>query len=671
MVDLLTAWGVTSAAGLIFKPILEDLYKELKELAKGATEDWVKDFFKERLSDGSSVAYQRLLSPFRREPLDIAAGKAIKGFLEIVQDCLDDANLDNNAIAEYSQSIKQLLKEKSVRKVLGSPFQEDCPYLDTKTLKETWEQLNLLTLPDDFNWDRLAKKYLKKVKAIYQESESLKEIFTIELQQQATDSLIELAGITSDFNLVKYQETIREKYGNLKLESIDSGGYIYDKQLKIYQIFIPQNVKECQEYLPQVYELPKDLQRKLKEQGELDREISQEELERYKRAYTSQQIRSVLEVIQENEYKYLVILGDPGSGKSTLLQYLAVEWAKLPPKDLPSHPTTLLIELRSYIQDFTDKRCNNFLEFIHKGSSWVCHLNQHELDKRLKQGEVRVLFDGLDEVFDPQQRANVITQIHNFTQTYPQVKVIVTSRIIGYKPQQLKDAEFHHFMLQDLEPEQIEDFLQKWHDLTYEEATESQKKQDRKQRITKAIRESQAIQQLAANPLLLTMMAILNRNQDLPRDRAKLYERSSELLLYQWDVEGKLLEDPELKSVDIDYQDKQAMLRDVAHFMQGTETGLAGNLISQKDLETLLIKYLKKIDVTPARKVARLMIEQLRTRNFILCDIGSNYYAFVHRTFLEYFCAWSYIWQLEAQTLSIKQIKTEVFGNHWQDESWH
>ncbi len=113
------------------------------------------------------------------------------------------------------------------------------------------------------------------------------------------------------------------------------------------------------------------------------------------------------------------------------------------------------------------------------------------------------------------------------------------------------------------------------------------------------------------------------------------------------------------------------MLRDVAYFMQATEKGLAGNLISNRDLETVLIDYLKTIDVSPARKVARLMIDQLRTRNFILCDIGSNYYAFVHRTFLEYFCAWSYIWQLEAQTLSIENIKTEVFGNHWQDESWH
>ncbi len=355
MIDLLTAWGVTSAAGLIFKPILQDLYKELKDLAKDATQDWVKDFFKERLSDGSLAGYERLLSRIHREPLDIAAGKAIKGFLEIFQDCLDDADLDNDAIAEYTDPIKLLLKEKSVRSVLGSPFQEECSYLDTKTIKETWERLDLRALPDNFNWNRLSKKYLKKVKAIYLESDELKEILTIELRVEATDSLKELRGIKTDFDLVKYQETILEKYGNLKLESLDSSGYIYDKELKIYQIFIPQNVKECQEYLPQVYELPKDLQRKLKEEGEVEREITQEDLERYKRAYTSQQIRSVLEVIADDKYKYLVILGDPGSGKSTLLQYLAVEWAKLPPKDLPSHPITLLIELRAYIQDFAQK----------------------------------------------------------------------------------------------------------------------------------------------------------------------------------------------------------------------------------------------------------------------------------------------------------------------------
>ena len=66
------------------------------------------------------------------------------------------------------------------------------------------------------------------------------------------------------------------------------------------------------------------------------------------------------------------------------------------------------------------------------------------------------------------------------------------------------------------------------------------------------------------------------------------------------------------------------------------------------------------------------MIKQLRERNFILCFLGADCYAFVHRTFLEYFCAWEFVWQFEKErTLSLEELKTEVFGKHWQDESWH
>jgi predicted NACHT family NTPase len=70
--------------------------------------------------------------------------------------------------------------------------------------------------------------------------------------------------------------------------------------------------------------------------------------------------------------------------------------------------------------------------------------------------------------------------------------------------------------------------------------------------------------------------------------------------------------------------------------------------------------------------VARLIIKQLHTRNFILCDLGGDSYGFVHRTFLEYFCAWEFVWQFkEEQTLTIEQLIHDVFGKHWQDESWH
>ncbi|MEH2161956.1 MAG: hypothetical protein V7K38_13145 [Nostoc sp.] len=50
--------------------------------------------------------------------------------------------------------------------------------------------------------------------------------------------------------------------------------------------------------------------------------------------------------------------------------------------------------------------------------------------------------------------------------------------------------------------------------------------------------------------------------------------------------------------------------------------------------------------------------------------IASN--AFLHRKFLEYFCASEIVRQFEKErSISIEDLKTEVFGKHWQDETWH
>jgi predicted NACHT family NTPase len=55
----------------------------------------------------------------------------------------------------------------------------------------------------------------------------------------------------------------------------------------------------------------------------------------------------------------------------------------------------------------------------------------------------------------------------------------------------------------------------------------------------------------------------------------------------------------------------------------------------------------------------------------MLCSVGGYSYAFVHRTFLEYFCAVEIRERFQTdQTLSFEQLKTETFG-HWADESWH
>jgi len=661
IVEWFTTWVATKAVGFLVKTIIsEDFVKDL-------VKDYAKDFFKHIFNNLATA-------PFQQEPLQKAVIMALTEFLQLMQQQLKvRCKLSEAEIKEYTTDINKFIRDRSVKEILGQAFDISCDSLEAKTLEDSWRRLHLKPLPPKFNWQTLTEQYFTQVQEILFESEELRYILELQKLNNIEKNTKEIAGIVPDFNLIKYQEAIRERYNNLKLDSLDTSGYAYN-ELRLWRIFIPQNVREVHQVLPHVHELPKEHLRQLRERNELEaEEIALEELERHKRVYFEQQVRSVKDIVEDKQnYKYLVILGDPGSGKSTLLQYLALDWVEqtLDQLEKKNHlPIPLLIELRAYMRRREDKECNNFLEFFHKCSGAIAHLNQHQLQEQLKAGNALVMFDGLDEVFDPGRREDVITDIHRFTNDYPNVQVIVTSRVIGYKPQRLRDAEFKHFMLQDLEPEQIQDFINRWHSDTFTDKVDGERK---KERLQRAIDTSKSIAELAGNPLLLTMMAILNRNQELPRDRAELYNQASRVLLHQWDVERALIEDKRLDPKTIDYKDKQAMLRQVAYHMQTSEKGLAGNLISANDLERILTEYLKSIEVDKAREAAKLMINQLRTRNFMLCFLGADYYAFVHRTFLEYFCAWEFVWQFkESRTLEIEELKREVFGKHWRDETWH
>ena len=650
MVEWLITWGASKAVGFLAK-------KVIGELAQGAAEDYVKDFFKQCFSNAISNIN-------KKEPLQKAMAAATKDFLELVEEELKEVDGDESQLDQYIKPLEQLIKNQSVLAILGSAFDKNVT-LDIKKLATIGNQINP-SLPDKFDWELVIKQYQRKAKKIIRESDELRQI----LDSENLEELASQIQRKPEFNLRKHQEGIRERYGNLRLDSLDTKGLAYN--IELLKMFIPQKVRETQEFIPQIHLMPKEHQQQLKETRELETEISQEQLESLERQYFEQQTRSVLELIEDNKYQYLVILGDPGSGKSTLLRYIAINWTELSPKDLPLHPIPILIELQTYMGNYNEKNCENFLDFLEKGSGVICHIPQQELHSKLKKGEAIVMFDGLDEVFDPTKREMVITDIHRFTNDYKKVRVIVTSRVIGYKPQRLRDAEFYHFMLQDLDEEQIDNFITCWHDIIYENEEEETKKWIMG-RLKQAIKGFSAIKEIARNPLLLTMMAIMNRNQELPKYKADLYQNSSELLL-KWDVERALrregIEQINLDSIEI--KDKQEILRRMANFMQENKEGKSGNLISENDVERIIKEYLDFLGFKDAIIIARALVKELRNRNFILCSVGGGYYAFVHRAFLEYFCAWSFAWKFkETQSLNIDELINDVFGSHWRDEKWH
>jgi hypothetical protein len=239
----------------------------------------------------------------------------------------------------------------------------------------------------------------------------------------------------------------------------------------------------------------------------------------------------------------------------------------------------------------------------------------------------------------------------------------VTSRIVGYEPERLRIAGFAHAALEDFDDVQVRAFLSKWHAVAEEEPRERDRLQTR---LESAVAESTAIRELAGNPLLLTMMAILNRNQELPRDRVELYREAARVLLHDWDANKAFTVDTFAR------QEKEALLREVAGAMQQTGPSLAGNLIERERLVEIMRSFLTALGIQDSYPKSESLVHQLTERNFILCYAGADRFAFVHRTFFEYFCAAWFVERFQRQrTLGLEELKCDVFGRHWRDEKWH
>ena len=277
-------------------------------------------------------------------------------------------------------------------------------------------------------------------------------------------------------DLDRYRDGLQMRYGYLKLESLDASPD--HQRIALTKIFVEPTVRSCQQFNPRVYELPVEHRRRLQEQGGLQPELDEEELKRQRDSFLQQSPTAVLEAVNAPNHRLCVVLGDPGSGKSVLLDYLAIQWAELPPVERAARPIPLLIELKTYAENLGSNRCGDFLEYLDHGTGVVGQLDHKQLDAALQRGQATFLLDGLDEIFDIPTRQQVVQDIVRFTTHYPQVRFLITSRVIGYDlvAPLLRDAGFQHFLLQEMDDAQQTQFIRRWHELAYADSTERAEK---------------------------------------------------------------------------------------------------------------------------------------------------------------------------------------------------
>jgi hypothetical protein len=323
----------------------------------------------------------------------------------------------------------------------------------------------------------------------------------------------------------------------------------------------------------------------------------------------------------------LVLLGNPGAGKTTFVRNLAHELS-LPEAGETGGQACVIVRCREYRKpgNFRDSIC----EFITKmlSASGIPEVSLPAFEDALLLGQVVIVFDGLDEVTQTNQRIDLVERIETLTRTFPLASILVTSREVGYPRAPVDDRMYKHVALREFTEPQVREYAEKWFTA-----------QGENELIDPFMRESETVVDLRRSPLLLSLLCVLYRARgSLPRRRLEVYSKCADLLFHTWDSHRQIEQPEELPR----YGDR--LMQEIARWVYDSQAAQEG--LPERVLEKIIAGYLADagVDKTEADRRARDFLEFCAGRAWLLgtfgtTQVGERLFGFTHRTFFEYFTA--------------------------------
>ncbi|MCF2146607.1 tetratricopeptide repeat protein [Desmonostoc muscorum LEGE 12446] len=395
--------------------------------------------------------------------------------------------------------------------------------------------------------------------------------------------------------------------------------------------------------------------------------------------------------VRENQY--CVILGAPGAGKTTLLRYLALHFATAkrdrnekvtggePQEELGKALLPIFFRIADYAERLQQEPDLSLLDYLRQFyRQWEAYF-QDEIEagtemavlllEKMRQGQCLMLLDGLDEVFEQESRRLIVERIDRFVNDFSTNKFVITSRIAGYRDVKLS-SRFAEFTIEDMGSEQVEKFLHRWclaiERAQQPEASEAQWQRagdDQARKILEAIKDNEGVKRLTANPLLLTILALIHRNGDrLPNRRVKLYELAVQTLSEDWQLGKKL---PDAPKVLLKQNEVVAFLAPLAYWMHEEKPS---GLVTETEVEQQLAAKLAELNATDpesdsVRQAVQEFLRKVRETTGLFVERAPGIYGFMHLTFEEYFAA-LYIADNEPSDI-LKIIREHLHEPRWNE----
>ncbi|RIK72519.1 hypothetical protein DCC62_19380 [candidate division KSB1 bacterium] len=341
-------------------------------------------------------------------------------------------------------------------------------------------------------------------------------------------------------------------------------------------------------------------------------------------------VQQALQFALQRDYDGLVLLGYPGAGKTTLTKYFLLCFAGNKAEQqlgMPQPFLPILLSLRDIDPELP--LTANILASLQK---YHLDLSEEFFLHYLQEGRAILLLDGLDEVPTEKKRAQVSQWIHHQAHlAFPKCPVIVTSRFSGYRGEAILPGYYLRLEIQDYGMPEVQQFLENWligvETHVHEDSDYwRQQAKSRAENLFQRIEAAPALRELAVNPLMLQIIALVHRDRGtLPERRVELYKECTDVLLERWD-KAKGLE------VLLSAAQARQLLQPIALWMHSVENRRE---VSKAELLEFMQPHLGRIkrEVDPEE-----LLQNWQERSGIFKGEGDIYF-FHHLSFQEYLTA--------------------------------
>jgi Effector-associated domain 7 len=396
---------------------------------------------------------------------------------------------------------------------------------------------------------------------------------------------------------------------------------------------------------------------------------------------------SAMKCLLHQTLSRFVLIGGPGQGKSTLGQYVA-----------QAHRAVLIgceseLEQGASLKDFNLKEqifipkkpripfriiLKYFAQWLDDGppvdsveaylavqlyKTTSREVTAEEIQEIIRNRASLVIFDGLDEVIEPELRVRLLNRIEDFLDVAEQLnadlQVVATSRPTGYS-HQFNPQQFWHLELQPMSTSKVREYGTRW--VYAKEPIEEEQR-----RILDTLSECQQEEHtrlLLTTPLQVTIVLLIIKDRGRPpAQREALFHEYWGTIFRREKAKAKGF----IRTEESLMFDLHAYLGYLLH--RRASKGNVRSLLPTEEFEEVVHNFLRRKDSYSAEAVVKQrtteMVKEARDRLVLLVEPEPGLFGFELRSLQEFFAA-VYMAQTARDTAQrFNRLKAIARSEHW------